>query len=180
VIQNGLKFLLLFLAIVFAGCQSPSRYTPLGKPVSTMPTPSQVLPPPPPPPKSQPPGPAQPDPLRVECNRWLGTPYRLGGASRSGVDCSGLTCQVYQNVYNLKLPRTAAEQFNRGRNVTTVELKPGDLVFFQTSPAAPVTHVGIYLGHGAFIHSSTRSGVILSRLYEGYYSQSFRGAKRIK
>jgi cell wall-associated NlpC family hydrolase len=143
-----------------------------------MPPPSQI---PPEPRGVQPNGSkGQGDPLQVECKRWLGTPYRLGGQSRTGVDCSGLTSQVYLAVFNLKLPRSAAEQFNRGRNVTTVELKPGDLVFFQTSAAAPVTHVGIYLGDGTFIHSSTRYGVILSHLYDGYYSQAFRGAKRVK
>jgi cell wall-associated NlpC family hydrolase len=174
------------MACLIAGCQAPASHVTMTPAVPSTPPPTQ---PAPPPQKAAPPvqdtsaqAPEEPppDPLQVECKKWLGTRYRLGGSNREGVDCSGFTSQIYLNVYNIKLPRTAADQFMRGRNVMTSQLKAGDLVFFQTSAAAPITHVGIYLGDGQFIHSSTRSGVILSHLYEGYYSQAFRGAKRIR
>jgi cell wall-associated NlpC family hydrolase len=188
---NGMKLsLLVLLAGVVAGCQAPARRMGMGPaaPAAVQPPPSQVQPQPvaqkPVPPAQETPAAVAeeppPDPLQVECKKWLGTPYRLGGSNRQGVDCSGFTSQIYLNVYKIKLPRTAADQFMRGRNVMTSQLQPGDLIFFQTSAAAPITHVGIYLGDGQFMHSSTRYGVILSHLYEGYYSQAFRGAKRIR
>lgn len=173
------------LAFLIAGCQSPSVSRSAPRPAVFPSTPQeapQVVPKPAPAPQTTAPAPEEPapDPLEVECKKWLGTPYRTGGSSREGVDCSGFTSQIYLNVYKVKLPRTAATQFMVGKNVMTSQLKPGDLVFFQTSGEAPITHVGIYLGDGKFVHSSTRYGVILSHLYEGYYSQAFRGARRIK
>lgn len=117
--------------------------------------------------------------LRTEAFRWLGVPYRVGGMTKAGADCSGFTCAIFQTVYGIKLPRTSMTQFGYGAGVPLRGLREGDLVFFQTSNQAPVTHVGIYLDNGRFIHSSTKRGVIVSQLSEGYYSERFRGARRV-
>jgi cell wall-associated NlpC family hydrolase len=118
-------------------------------------------------------------PLRAECYRWLGVPYRVGGETMAGADCSGFTLAVYKKVFGLKLPRTSITQYNFGAGVSLAQLREGDLVFFKTSNEAPVTHVGIYLGQGKFIHSSSKRGVTISRLNDGYYSERFRGARRV-
>ncbi|MGV3774569.1 MAG: C40 family peptidase [Verrucomicrobiales bacterium] len=114
-----------------------------------------------------------------EARRWMGAPYRIGGNTRQGVDCSGFTTQVILQATGLKLPRTAATQFKFGTPVSTKTLMPGDLVFFQTSREAPITHVGIYMGGGQFAHASTKNGVIMTSLSHTYYSQAYRGARRV-
>lgn len=117
--------------------------------------------------------------LRLECYRWLGVPYRVGGANMAGADCSGFTLAIFQKVYGLKLPRTSMTQFASGTQVHLTQLREGDLVFFQTSNQARVTHVGIYLGGGKFAHASTKRGVTISRLDDTYYSARYRGARRL-
>jgi cell wall-associated NlpC family hydrolase len=76
------------------------------------------------------------------------------------------------------LPRTSEAQFKIGRPVPDTRLRPGDLVFFQTS-AQPISHVGVWLGENQFVHASSGKGVIVSSLAEPYYSKRFRGAKRV-
>jgi murein DD-endopeptidase / murein LD-carboxypeptidase len=114
---------------------------------------------------------------RNEASQWLGVPHRLGGNSRSGIDCSGLVVELYRSVAGLQLPRTSAQQFQVGRPVAIAELRAGDLLFFQTT-AEPISHVGIWVGQNQFVHASTSRGVIFSTLTEPYYAQRFRGAKR--
>lgn len=109
----------------------------------------------------------------------LGVRYRWGGTSRSGFDCSGLTTYVYKT-HGKSLPRTAAEQSRQGQAVGKGELKQGDLVFFRTRGGSRVSHVGIYVGDGKFIHASSGSGrVVTSSLNEGYYSRRYAGARRV-
>lgn len=109
----------------------------------------------------------------------LGTRYVWGGTSRSGFDCSGLTSYVYKS-HGKALPRTAAEQAKAGKPVTKGELAEGDLVFFRTTRGSRISHVGIYMGNGKFVHASSGSGkVITSSLDEGYYSRRYAGATRV-
>ncbi|MBL7095624.1 C40 family peptidase [candidate division KSB1 bacterium] len=106
------------------------------------------------------------------------TPYRWGGASRSGIDCSGFVRNVYaqQGIY---LPRVSRQQFLVGGLVTGY-LQYGDLVFFSKYGSAyQVTHVGIYLGGDKFVHSSASRGVTISSLNKGYYRLRYKGAKRV-
>lgn len=113
--------------------------------------------------------------------RWIGTPYRYGGSSRSGCDCSGLVVQIYKSVYHKKLERNSAAM--KERNCTVVkknEIEPGDLVFFSTGKKGRINHVGIVLKGKKFIHSSTSRGVIVSDLGEKYYRQTFVCAGRVK
>ena len=107
--------------------------------------------------------------------RFIGTPYVFGGTSTSGFDCSGYTQHVFA-MLGIALPRTADAQFYAGRP-TIGGIAAGDLVFFQTYLPGP-SHVGIYIGGGRFIHSSSH-GVRISALSESYWASRYLGAKRV-
>jgi len=109
---------------------------------------------------------------------YLGTPYRRGGTTRRGLDCSGLVGAVYGE-QGLDLPRTAAQQFAEGVAVAAAELRPGDLVFFRNTYKRGISHVGIYIGDGRFLHAAgRRHGVIVSELSRPYYRIRYAGARR--
>lgn len=109
---------------------------------------------------------------------WIGTRYRWGGQSRGGTDCSGFVGSVYRSK-GVSLPRTAAEMSKRGQAVSKSSLTKGDLVFFKTR-GNRVSHVGMYVGDGKFIHASSGKGhVTVSSLNEGYYQRRYAGAKRV-
>ncbi len=109
--------------------------------------------------------------------QYLGAPYRSGGTTANGVDCSGLTFAVYREV-GVKLPRSSDEQVNVGAPVSRDELAPGDLIFFGSS--SNVSHVGIYAGDGEFIHASTRSrSVRFDRLDTTYFRNRYLTARRV-
>ncbi|MEX2481931.1 MAG: NlpC/P60 family protein [Gammaproteobacteria bacterium] len=107
---------------------------------------------------------------------WQGTPYRLGGNSRSGIDCSAYVAQTFR-MLGVDLPRTTDEQAARGRRVTRDELGIGDLVFFRTGLDS--RHVGIYLDRGEFMHASRRKGVMISNLHNRYWRAKFWQARRV-
>ena len=110
--------------------------------------------------------------LYIEAAEWMGVPYRTGGESKRGTDCSGLTCQIYKKVYHTKLSRNTEGQKKESSEVAKRNLREGDLVFFTSSRSGrKVAHVGIYLKDGKFIHASTSQGVIVSRLDEPYYTK---------
>ncbi|MGC8796367.1 LysM peptidoglycan-binding domain-containing protein [Thermodesulfovibrio sp.] len=116
--------------------------------------------------------------LLLFAKKMLHLPYRFGGNSFSGFDCSFFVKKVYSMV-GIELPRSAREQFTMGVPVKKDELQPGDLVFFRTYAKFP-SHVGIYLGDNLFIHASTRSKkVTIDSLEAPYYLSRFIGAKRI-
>lgn len=120
-----------------------------------------------------------PEAWQAETDRWVGTPYRVGGQDRRGIDCSGFATQVYLSVASIRLPRRTVDQFRSGRAVPVRELEPGDLVFFNTSGAG-VSHVGVIVAGDRFAHASTSNGVMYSRLAEDYWSRSFLGARRLR
>jgi len=112
-------------------------------------------------------------------SRLRGVRYRWGGSSRSGFDCSGFTRYVFRQRAGIDLPHSASAQFRTGKPVRRNELKPGDLVFFQTYRRG-ASHVGIYIGNGKFIHaSSARGRVRVDSLNDGYYRQRYLGARRV-
>lgn len=108
---------------------------------------------------------------------WRGVPYSAGGMSRAAVDCSGLAFIAYRDIFGMHLPRTVEEQARYGRNVTRESLRPGDLVFFRTGLFQD--HVGIFYHESSFIHASSSKGVMISRLDEPYWQNSFSKAKRL-
>jgi cell wall-associated NlpC family hydrolase len=134
--------------------------------------------------------PTEPDPtepVRAEGGRedvveyaksFLGTPYRNGGSTREGVDCSGFVRSVYER-FAVRLPRTSSAQSRVGLLVDRPNVAPGDLVFFRTS-GVPVSHVGIYIGSGQFIHASTSARrVRIDAMEETYYRNRFVTARRV-
>ncbi len=120
--------------------------------------------------------------LVLSAMNFLGVPYRMGGTSReSGFDCSGFTRHVFENSLGLILPRRAAEQANMPGmlQVNQAELKPGDLVFFNTLRHT-FSHVGIYIGDNKFIHSPRAGGVVrVEDMRMAYWQQRFDGARRL-
>ncbi len=114
-----------------------------------------------------------------EARKWIGTPYRYGGQTRSGTDCSGLTMTLFDDVYGVKLPRSSAMQREFALPIGERDLQPGDLVFFVTSGGSQVSHVGVFVGSGKMIHASVSKGVIESALDEKYYRQHFHSAGRV-
>lgn len=113
----------------------------------------------------------------AEAYTYLGTPYRYGGSSHNGTDCSGFTMAVF-GAFGVSLPHGATSQYYMCRGVSSAERAPGDLVFFATGGSG-IGHVGIYLGGGQFIHASTSSGVIISSLSESYYARTYLYAARL-
>jgi len=120
------------------------------------------------------------DKIIFEVIKFLDTPYRYGGTSPNGIDCSAFTGAVFKNSLQIDLPRSSSDQFTVGRRISDQDdLKFGDLVFFQTRRRRSISHVGIYLGNRFFAHASSSQGVIVSSLDETYYKKRYVGAKRV-
>lgn len=118
--------------------------------------------------------------LLSEVEKWLGTPYRYGGNTRSGCDCSGFVSQVYKSVYGIALQRNSASIREKNcRKINRGDLRTGDLVFFKTGSSGKINHVGIYLKDGKFIHASSSKGVIVSDLNERYYQRTYDCSARV-
>ncbi len=112
--------------------------------------------------------------------RWLGAPYRSGGSTAFGTDCSGFVMRAYQQAYGITLVHSSGGLFQRTARVKRTEMREGDLVFFRRSRRSPVYHVGIYLADGKFVHSQSHVGVRVSSLHEGYWGRNFAGAGRVE
>ncbi len=116
----------------------------------------------------------------MEIIKYLNTPYKYGGSSKNGIDCSAFTQAVYDNALAVQLDRTARDQYHEGEAIRDREnLEFGDLVFFNTRRRVRPGHVGIYIGDNLFAHASSRHGVIVSSLDDPYYSKRFMGGRRI-
>ncbi len=109
---------------------------------------------------------------------WLNVPYKYGGNTKQGTDCSGLVSSVFQEVYNIAMYRSSADQLKNVREISKSQLKAGDLVFFKIDNNK-VSHVGIYLGGNKFIHATTQKGVIVNSLDEEYYKKYYYTAGRV-
>ena len=109
---------------------------------------------------------------------WYGTPYRLGGTTKKGIDCSAFSQFLFASVYGLSIPRTAREQYSLTNRISRTELKEGDLIFFNTRGG--VSHVGIYLQNNKFVHASTSGGVMISDVFDEYWARKFVGTGRLK
>jgi probable lipoprotein NlpC len=116
--------------------------------------------------------------------KYIGTPYKYGGTTRAGMDCSGLLINSFR-VIEINLPRSSVDQSKVGKEVSMGELQPGDLVFFATGKRKKtVTHVGLITDviskdNIKFIHSSSTLGVVETNLFSDYYQKRFITARRV-
>jgi cell wall-associated NlpC family hydrolase len=109
---------------------------------------------------------------------YRGTPYRFGARGQSAFDCSGFTSYLFAEE-GVGLPRTAAQQFRKGVVVPKAQLQPGDLVFFKNTYKRGVSHVGIYIGNGNFVHASSGGRAVrVDSLDRAYYRRHWAGARR--
>ncbi|PTB83656.1 hypothetical protein C9926_01800, partial [Sulfurovum lithotrophicum] len=119
--------------------------------------------------------------LLEDAKYFKGGKYVWGGTTPEGFDCSGYVQYLYKK-HNINLPRTAWAQSKKGLDIKKDDLQKGDLVFFLTDKkrGIPVTHVGIYIGNGNFIHAaSKKKGIIISPITHGSYAKCFVSAKRV-
>lgn len=124
------------------------------------------------------------DDLLAEAQTYLGTPYRYGGMTRNGIDCSAFVLSVFGSVTGMNLPRVAASQAQEGEKIEKDQLQKGDLVFFSHQGRGRISHVGIVEevspeGDVKFIHAATSKGVMISSLKDSYWGPKYRFAKRV-
>ena len=112
---------------------------------------------------------------------YLGVPYKWGGTTRDGMDCSALTRAVYREAYGVELPRTSRQMYRLGKPVSVPDqLRSGDPVFFRLGTSGPgISHVGIYVGDGRFAHASSSRGGVIAPLSSPYFDKRFAGARRV-
>ena len=115
--------------------------------------------------------------LQAQHEDWKGVPYRYGGLSPHGVDCSGFVYLTFLSRLGMEVPRTTTELLQSGEKVKRDEIQVGDLVFFRTGPGN--RHVGIYMGNGDFLHASSSQGVMTSSLSNPYWRQRYWQARRL-
>jgi len=121
------------------------------------------------------------NPLMRYAKAQLGTPYRYGGTTPSGFDCSGFVSYVYAKGVGKNIPRTARAQSNYVQKIDKKDLRAGDLLFFDTSGNGVINHCAIYVSHGDFIHASSGRvyAVTISSLNSRFYKDAFRMAGRV-
>jgi cell wall-associated NlpC family hydrolase len=117
-------------------------------------------------------------PLYESIDDWYGTPYRYGGTTKRGIDCSAFVQSVYISAFGVTLPRTAKEQYQYVKLISTTQLKEGDLLFFNT--LGYVSHVGIYLRNNKFVQASVSGGVVITDMFDPYYAKHLVGVGRIE
>jgi lipoprotein Spr len=111
-------------------------------------------------------------------HQWWSVPYRIGGSSMSGIDCSNFVKGLTNYAYGLDLPRTSREQAAFCSEINKEELKEGDLVFFNTGRG--ISHVGLYMANNKFVHASTSMGVVISSLDEPYWKRRYVKSGRLE
>ncbi len=111
-------------------------------------------------------------------DEWIGTPYRLGGKTKRGIDCSQFAYELYDKVFNTAIGSNSRNIYTQVDPVKKDHLKPGDLVFFKIR-SRNITHVGVFLGDGKFAHASTSRGVMISNLDEAYWKRYYFNGGRL-
>ena len=154
---HATAWLALLLISLLTGCQSPAGRE---EPSSLLGSASEVR-----------------SALLDQYQEWRGVPYRSGGQSRRGVDCSGFVQLTFRERFGLELPRDTRQQSRLGAPISTRGLQPGDLVFFNTGQRTQ--HVGIFIEDGQFLHASTSKGVIISDLDNPYWRKTYWQSRRL-
>ena len=108
---------------------------------------------------------------------WLGTPYRYGGSTRQGTDCSGFVMSAFKEKTGITLPRSSKAGFKNGEPVERDQLQVGDILYF-TNRWGMIDHAAIYVGNDRFIHSSTSKGVVVTPMSDPYWDHRYKGARR--
>lgn len=117
--------------------------------------------------------------LESTVDSLVGSPYTPGGTTEKGFDCSGFTRYVFAQ-FDIDLPHSSKEQNSKGYWIDKSDLRKGDLVFFSTDGTGKISHVGVYVGDGMFVHAAnSKDGVIKSSLSESYYKRNYVSARRI-
>ena len=111
---------------------------------------------------------------------WLGKPYKLGGKTERGIDCSQFNKRLYNDVYKLQIENVCYKQYNQTERVKKDSLQIGDLLFFRSRQSPSGWHCAVYLGESMFIHAANRyEGVKISSLLEPNYKRAYKGAGRL-
>lgn len=119
--------------------------------------------------------------MRDFITEWWNVPYRYGGATKAGIDCSKFVQRLYEEVYNIEIPGVSWEQWKASKRIQKDSLKTGDIVFFSSRKSPSGWHVGVYLCQNLFIHSSNkRENIKISSLDEENYRRNYKGAGRIQ
>jgi cell wall-associated NlpC family hydrolase len=118
--------------------------------------------------------------FETKVKEYLDVPYRAGGTTKKGMDCSGFSKTVYSKFFGIELPHSSVDQFRLSalRKIDSTQLKPGDLIFFANQKKKRINHVGVYLSGKRFIHASSSQGITVSSLDDDYWRNRFVGSKR--
>ena len=167
-----LFFLLLTLLILVSGCSTKGAHTyraslkSFKKPIKKEPIPYRLK---------------QKNAITLslydEYVKWYATPYRLGGNTLNGIDCSSLVQSIYRDAFGIRVPRTTKEQAKTGYSINKSSLKEGDLLLFKTG--YNIRHSGIYLERGNFINASTSHGVTISNINNPYWKSKYWQSRRV-
>lgn len=117
--------------------------------------------------------------LYLFVDEWNGVPYKYGGKTKQGVDCSSLSTILYREVYNKSVIGSSADLFTFCNPIKKEDLKEGDFVFFKIGQSK-ISHMGVYLQNNKFVHATTKKGVMINDLDEAYYKKYFYKAGRLK
>lgn len=175
--MREIRFVVFCLGVAVAGCAPPPQSTIRGSSDPRLASPVTR-------PDSSPAdatGLTGPDPgssIVATARAQIGTPYRYGGGDANGFDCSGLVHNVFRR-HGVRLPRRSVDQYRRGALIPPDDLRPGDLVFFAGS-GGTINHVGIWSGHGRFVHASRSRGVVEDSADSAWFRRRFVGGRRVR